>query len=254
MKIILLQQDIAWGKPIQNRINAEKAIFEHPGGDLYLLPEMFNTGFSIHPQELAEPADGETFHWMTRLSATTNAAIVGSMMVVENGNFYNRMFFVSPGGNTAYYNKRHLFSYGDEDKHFTSGRERIVVSFRGIRFLMQICYDLRFPVFSRNLKDYDAILYVANWPTSRLQVWKTLLRARAIENQCFVVGVNRTGNDPTCNYPGASAIIDAYGRTLAECQTNSEDTVSAEIDLEWLQAFRKKFPVLEDRDVFNLKV
>jgi len=253
MRIVLIQQNIEWGKPLQNRQNAEQAISKHPGADLYLLPEMFNTGFSIHPQELAEPANGETLLWMKRLADETNAAIVASLMILENGKFYNRMFFVSPNGRTTYYNKRHLFSYGDEDKHFTAGQERVIVGFRGWRFLLQICYDLRFPVFSRNCKDYDAILYVANWPTSRLQVWKTLLHARAIENQCFVAGVNRTGNDPVCNYPGASAIIDAYGHTLAECQTNRQDVCSAEIDLEWLEAFRKKFPVLEDRDKFNLE-
>lgn len=252
MKIVLLQQDIEWGQPVPNRLKAEKTILSQRNADIFLLPEMFATGFAVNPSEMAEPADGPTLQWMKRLSKATDAAIVGSIVVKENECFYNRMYFVCPDGSTTYYNKRHLFSYGEEDKHFSAGKERVIVAFRGFRFLLQVCYDLRFPVFCRNRKDYDAILYVANWPTSRIRVWQTLLRARAIENQCFVAGVNRVGSDPACNYAGNSAIIDAYGQTLTECATETEEVASAELDLPRLQSFRKKFPVLNDGDSFNL--
>ena len=252
MKIALLQQDIEWGQPVTNRQKAEKIILEQKGADVFLLPEMFTTGFDVNPAEMAEPADGTTFQWMQHMSKATDAAIVGSFVVEENENFYNRMFFVCPDGSATYYNKHHLFSYGEEDKHFTAGTERVIVEFRGVRFLLQVCYDLRFPVYCRNRKDYDAILYVANWPTSRIEVWRTLLRARAIENQCYVIGVNRVGEDQKCAYCGCSAIISPYGQALFECMPNMEQTGASELDLSALEAFRKKFPVLEDADNFNL--
>ena len=147
------------------------------------------------------------------------------------------------------YDKRHLFSYGHEDQFFTPGTQRTIVEYQGVRILLEICYDLRFPVWSRNRKDYDMIIYVANWPTSRMSVWNTLLRARAIENQCFVAGVNRVGHDPVCDYSGGSMLIDAYGKVVADCGTEQPCCKCAEIDMERLLAFRKKFPVLDDADI-----
>ena len=186
------------------------------------------------------------------MATTLNAAIAGSLAIEEGGRYYNRFYFVKPDGEVVTYNKRHLFTFGGEDKTFTKGEERVIVSYQGIRFLLQICYDLRFPVWSRNTGDYDVILYVANWPTPRVEAWKALLRARAIENQCYVAGVNRVGNDPSCEYCGGSAIIDPYGRTMAACEDNQECSVSAEIDMQQLEEFRLRFPVLNDEDQFEL--
>ena len=253
MNVTVLQQNIVWNKPLLNRQNAETAIRMSPGSGLYVLPEMFSTGFATEPAGFAEDEQGETLHWMRQISHETGAALAGSVVVQSQGHYYNRFYFVCPDQEPVWYDKRHLFAYGGEDKHFTAGTRRVVVTYGGIRFLLQVCYDLRFPVFSRNRGDYDAILYVANWPESRIRVWETLLSARAIENQCYIAGVNRVGRDPNCTYCGGSAIIDPYGHFLAQCQRNIADTATATIDLEALMAFRKKFPVLADADPFTIK-
>ena len=186
---------------------------------------------------------------MKAKAAAINAAIAGSIAINENGKYYNRFYFVKPDGSVSYYDKKHLFTYGGEHHRFTAGSERRVVEFRGVRILLEICYDLRFPVWSRNRGDYDMILYVASWPSSRVVAWSALLVARAIENQCYVAGVNRVGNDPACEYNGGSAIINPYGERIACCATGEECEVSATIDMEALEAFRCKFPVLNDRDI-----
>ena len=180
------------------------------------------------------------------------AAIAGSIATEEEGVFYNRFYFVTPEGDYAQYDKHHLFTYGGEHNHYHAGQERVVVEYMGVRILLAICYDLRFPVWSRNRKDYDMAIYVASWPTPRVEAWKALLHARAIENQCYVVGVNRVGKDPYCQYSGHSAIIDPYGKTLAECNEDKECLLTAQIDMDTLKAFREKFPVLEDADDFVL--
>ena len=249
MKITILQRDIVWANPQENVQRADAAIDAQPGADLYVLPEMFSTGFCTEPKDIAESDYSETLQWMLQKAKAVDAAVAGSVAICKDGKYYNRFYFVKPDGSVEHYDKKHLFTYGGEHKRFTAGERRVVVEFRGVRFLMEVCYDLRFPVWARNRGDYDAILYVASWPTSRVEAWSTLLRARAIENQCYVVGVNRVGDDPACNYCGGSAIIDAYGRTMAECERNRECEVSAEIDMEKLQAFREKFPVLNDADV-----
>lgn len=252
MKITLLQQDISWGNPAENREKAERAMDARPGADLYVLPEMFSTGFCTEPEGLAEPADSGTLHWMRRYAQVHDCAVAGSVAVQEDGRYYNRFYFVKPDGEVHSYDKKHLFTYGGEDKRFTAGRERVVVEFRGVRVLLQVCYDLRFPVWARNRKDYDMILYVASWPTSRVEAWLALLRARAIENQCYVAGVNRVGTDPACEYCGGTLVIDPYGQTLAECGRGKACAVTAEVDMEQLEHFRRKFPVLEDADDFTL--
>ena len=253
MKITILQRDIVWANHEENVKRADAAIDAQPGADLYVLPEMFSTGFCTEPKNIAETADSDTLHWMLKKSAQLDAAIAGSVAVYEADAYYNRFYFVKPDGSYSCYDKKHLFTYGGEHKKFTAGNQRVVVEFRGVRFLLSVCYDLRFPVWTRNRGDYDMILYVASWPTSRVEAWKTLLRARAIENQCFVAGVNRVGSDPACEYCGGSAVIDAYGRTLSACEDGCEEAVSAEIDMEKLQAFREKFPVLHDADDFMMK-
>ena len=252
MKINIIQHDIIWANPSENIQRLDRLIDECPGADLYVLTEMFSTGFATKPEGIAEHEDSPTIAWMKQKAHQCNAAIAGSIAIEREGKYFNRFYFVKPDGEVMTYNKRHLFTYGGEDKTFTKGDERVIVTYQGVRFLLQICYDLRFPVWSRNLGDYDAILYVANWPTPRVEAWKALLRARAIENQCYVAGVNRVGNDPSCQYCGGSAIIDPYGKTLASCEDNQECSVSAEIEMQELEKFRKHFPVLNDQDEFEL--
>ena len=252
MKITLLQQDIVWANPAANRAKADAAIALFPGADLYVLPEMFSTGFCTQPREIAESAPSETLAWMKQKSAEVNAAIAGSVAVEEGGRFYNRFYLVQPDGQVEWSDKKHLFTYGGEDKQFTAGHRRVIVTYLGVRILLLVCYDLRFPVWSRSHGDYDLILYVASWPTSRIEVWNTLLRARALENQCYVAGVNRVGKDPYCDYIGGSTFIDPYGKTLALAEWEKEDCISAQIDLPKLEAFRRKFPVLDDADAFQM--
>lgn len=243
--------DLKWADPIANTAKASALIATAPGADVYLLPEMFSTGFIMTPETHAEPAaDSSTLRWMQATATANNAAVGGSIAVSEKGEYYNRFFFVLPDGNTYWYDKRHLFAYGGEDRCYTAGKERTIVTFRGFRFLLQTCYDLRFPIWSRNNGDpYDVALYVANWPSSRSAVWQALLRARAIENQCYVVGINRTGSDPTCQYEGLSSVTDARGETLIEADRNDGDSVlTVSLDKESLQRFREKFPVLADAD------
>ena len=185
---------------------------------------------------------------MKRKAAAIDAAIAGSVAICKDGKYFNRFYFVKPNGEVTHYDKKHLFTYGGEHKRFTAGDKRVVVEFRGVRILLEICYDLRFPIWSRNHGDYDMILYVASWPTPRVAAWSALLVARAIENQCYVAGVNRVGTDPACQYCGGSVVIDPYGKTIASCADNQECEASAEINIEALEAFRQKFPVLNDAD------
>lgn len=253
MKVILLQTDIRWADPAANVAYMDKLISAHEqGADLFVLPEMFSTGFCTSPEGIAESSDSATLQWMKQKAAEHNCAIAGSVSVEENGKFYNRFYFVHPDRNVQWYNKKHLFTYGGEDKHYTAGQERVIVDFRGVRFLLEVCYDLRFPVWSRNRGDYDAAIYVASWPSPRVEAWKALLRARAIENQCYVLGVNRVGKDPYCEYSGGTAGIDPYGKTLSACADGEEGFAEVVIDMEELQSFRKKFPVLNDADSFTL--
>ena len=176
----------------------------------------------------------------------------GSVATEADGRYYNRFYFVKPDGSYATYDKRHLFSFAGEDKRYTAGTERVVVEHCGFRILLQVCYDLRFPVFARNRGDYDMILYVANWPTVRISAWNALLRARAVENQCYVAGVNRTGDDPALAYDGSSALIGFLGETVAAATPGREEAVQGEADLKALEAFRAKFPALRDADAFTL--
>ncbi len=251
MRVTILQRDIIWADPAKNVERAETVIRQLPKSDIYVLPEMFSTGFCTQPEGIAESSDSETLHWMQSMAAELDCAMAGSVAVEQDGKYYNRFYFVHPDGHVDHYDKHHLFTYGGEHLRFTAGEERVVVSFRGVRILLEVCYDLRFPVWARNRKDYDMIMYVASWPTPRVAAWSALLVARAIENQCYVVGVNRVGTDPSCEYCGGSVVIDPYGKTIAECSKGEEDSASAEIDMDALAAFREKFPVLDDADKFE---
>lgn len=248
MKITILQRDIVWADPTRNVQRSDEAIDGNPGSDLYVLPEMFSTGFCTQPEGIAEPAENRTVSWMKAKASQTGAAIAGSIAVHEDGRYYNRFHFVTPDGNVTTYDKKHLFTFGGEHNRFTAGSERVIVAYKGFRILLEICYDLRFPVWSRNKGDYDMIIYVASWPTPRVEAWKALLTARAIENQCYVAGVNRVGDDPGNNYCGGSRVIDPYGKIMAECEDGREMEVTVEVDMEVLEAFRAKFPVLDDAD------
>ncbi len=257
MTVTLLQQDIVWNNPLANQKAAEAAMLAARKSDLYILPEMWSTGFAVEPEDIAE-SDGASLRWMKRMARRLDAAVAGSIATNADGKFYNRFFFVKPDANgsdeeVTFYDKRHLFTYGGEHQRYTAGQRRVVVEWRGWRFLLQVCYDLRFPILSRNTAcgpdAYDVAIYVASWPASRRTPWHVLLHARAIENQCYVCGVNRTGHDPVCHYNGGTSVIDAYGTTVAECPDGEVSAITAELDMERLMAFRKKFPVLSDRDV-----
>ncbi|MBB4037849.1 putative amidohydrolase [Dysgonomonas hofstadii] len=252
MNILLIQTDIKWQDPTYNKNQARKIIDASPDADLIILPEMFTTGFCMTPNGIAEKAATETLQWMQHVAGEKNAAVAGSVATEENGNYYNRFYFVKPDGSYATYNKKHLFTYAGEHNEYTAGEDRVIVEYQGVKILLQICYDLRFPVFSRNKGDYDMIIYVANWPTQRIEPWNILLRARAIENQCYVAAVNRTGNDPDNNYCGGTALIDYLGKTIVSAENNIEEAVSGSIELKSLTRFRESFPALHDADKFTL--
>ncbi len=252
MRIAIYQQNIEWGNPQANQKKAEDFLNRQGNCDLCVLPEMWSTGFATEPKGIAE-ADCDSLRWMQQQARERGTAIAGSIATEVDGTFRNRFYFVKADGRAVFYDKHHLFSYGGEHLTFTAGHERKIVELGDVRFLLQVCYDLRFPVWSRNRGDYDAIIYVASWPTSRLEAWKTLLRARAIENQCYVIGVNRTGNDPKCEYSGGSAIIDPYGKVIAACPDGEETDVAADIDMAALNQFREKFPVLKDGAEFRVE-
>ncbi len=255
LRVTLVQQSLAWHDPEANRRQFEELIQPLAGQtDLVVLPETFTTGYSMKSlQSLAEPVDGTTVQWLRRMSAEMSAAITGSVITAEEGRHYNRLFWVTPD-DLREYNKRHLFRMAHEHEYFTPGREHLLVQWRGFRVCPLICYDLRFPVFSRrhSALDYDLLLYVANWPTPRHSAWRQLLRARAIENLSFVAGVNRVGRDGNDkDYAGGSAVIDFLGEAVVDLG-NSPAVATVEIDRDALTAFRERFPAHLDADRFTL--
>lgn len=253
MKVVMLQTDISWAKPEENIRHAQQLMDEAPDGDLYVLPEMWSTGFATQPEGIASnEADNKALEWMRQTAQERKCAISGSLAVkVVDGTFRNRHYFVDGrAGETYYYDKHHLFTYGGENRFYTPGHQHTIVNYMGFRLLLQTCYDLRFPCWSRyadNL-EYDAIICVANWPSSRQSAWQLLVRSRAIENQCYMIGVNRVGDDQCCHYIGASAVIDVTGRTVAQCRRGIPQALMCEIQMEELQRRREKFRVLDDRD------
>ncbi len=254
MKISIIQAPLFWENPEVNRNYFAAKIQNIPEDSLLIvLPEMFSSGFTMNPNEVAESMDGTTVNWMKQTATEKNCAITGSLVIKEDGNFYNRLLFVFPNGDVEYYNKRHLFSLAGEHKTYTSGgTERLVVNYLGWRICPLICYDLRFPVFSRNNDDYDLLIYVANWPQVRILAWDTLLKARAIENMSYVIGVNRIGDDVNHNfYSGHSQVLDYLGNALVE-PVEKEVVFSVQLDKELMLANRNKLGFLRDRDTFNL--
>ncbi|MBA4323100.1 MAG: amidohydrolase [Odoribacter sp.] len=256
MKITIVQPDTIWEDKQANFSNIKQILRNHPGEtDIVVLPEMFTTGFTLNAERLAEEPDGETHKWMANLALSVNSAICGSFIIRSGNNYYNRFAFITPGNAHFSYDKRHLFSMADENRIFTSGKTRQVFEYNGFRFLPLICYDLRFPVWSRCRGDYDAIICVASWPDVRREAWNSLLKARAIENQCYVVGVNRTGVDNEgLKYAGDSVIIDPLGKILTMVKEYEAGSATADISLPELQNFREKFPVWKDADDFSLNI
>lgn len=251
MKISLIQTSLAWENPVENREHFTRLIDTIQETDLIILPEMFTTGFTMNVAGVAEPMDGATVNWMKKMSAENNCAVTGSVVIGEGGRYYNRLLFVEPEGTIHTYDKRHLFTLAGEDKAYTKGVSRTIIEYRGWKICPLVCYDLRFPVFSRNTEDYDLLLYVANWPEPRIAAWDALLKARAIENMCYVAGVNRIGQDNGHNYPGHSVVIDYLGHELGEAQ--EEDMVlTIVLRKDLLNDTREKFGFLNDRDSFTL--
>ena len=260
LRTTLVQTDLYWQDIDANLAMLEEKIWQiDEDTDLIILPEMFNTGFSMNAEKFAEPMNFNTFKWMNQMAKQKNAAICGSYIVKESTNYYNRLYFIDPEGSFDFYDKRHLFRMGEEHLTYSEGKKRMIREFRGFRIMPLVCYDLRFPVWIKNQYDkdadaleYDVLVFVANWPAPRTNVWDTLLKARALENQCYSIGVNRTGKDGEgIEYSGNSVIYDYKGLSLNDVSTEpSIQTV--ELNLEELKAFRKKFPVYLDWDKFDL--
>lgn len=254
MKVALIQTDIIWEDAEKNRNNFEEKINTIAlDVDLIVLPEMFTTGFSMHPETIAETMEGNSISWLKTLAKSKNKAITGSLVIKENNNFYNRLVFVFPSGEIQYYDKRHLFSLAGEEKVYTPGTQKLIIEYKGWKICPLICYDLRFPVFSRNTEEYDLLLYVASWPTPRINAWDALLKARAIENMSYTIGVNRIGEDGNkYPYSGHSQIIDFLGNTIIG-PLEEENIFIAELDKLPLLETRKKLDFLNDRDVFEIR-
>lgn len=251
LKITLIQPDIVWEQPAVNLDICSRLLSGEKQTDLIVLPEMFTTGFSMQPLKLKENMDGPAVQWMKQLASQKKAAVTGTLIIEEEGRYFNRCLWVFPEGRISYYDKRHLFSMAGEHQHYTPGQERLIVEYMGWRFCPLICYDLRFPVWSRNNENYDVLIYMTNWPAARHHVWKSLLIARAIENQAYCVGVNRVGSDATGKaYRGDSALIDPKG--FATFLGPAPKAETFKISYSDLHRFRKTFPVLKDQDAFNL--
>ena len=253
MNVALIQTDIVWENPSGNRKNFEDKINALTESvDLIILPEMFTSGFTMHPNLVAETMNGVTVLWLKNIAKTKNCAITGSLVIVENGNLYNRMVFVFPNGEIQHYDKKHLFTLAGEDKIYTSGKEKVIVNYKDFKICLQVCYDLRFPVFSRNTENYDLLIYVASWPKVRTNAWDILLKARAVENVSYVIGVNRIGTDNNnFEYIGHSQIIDELGNFILK-PTENEGVFIADFDKNKMLETRNKLNFLDDRDYFDL--
>jgi predicted amidohydrolase len=254
MKIALIQTSLIWENPIENRSHlAQKITGFMEDVDLIVLPEMFSSGFTMNPKAVAETMQGETVSWLQHLAKAKNCAITGSLVIEENGNFYNRLVFVFPTGEINTYDKKHLFSLAGENEFYVAGKDKLTLEYKGYKICPLICYDLRFPVFSRNVENYDVLLYVANWPKPRVNAWDILLKARAVENMCYTIGVNRIGKDHNHHeYVGHTQVIDFLGEYVLEPQ--EADTVFiVELNKAKLIETRNKLAFLYDRDKFILQ-
>jgi len=255
LNVSVIQTDLFWEDKSKNIEHFTQKINElSKETEFVILPEMFTTGFSMNPENHAESMEGSSVQWMIKTAKEHNILLSGSLIIEENGAFLNRSVNVFPDGRVYSYDKRHLFRMGEENKHYTTGNTRLIFSYKNWRIFPLICYDLRFPVWSRNRDDYDLVFYVANWPEPRRHVWKNLLIARALENQVYVIGVNRIGSDGKgLSYAGDSMVIDPKGRIISSTEPYQDTAETVTISLSELNNFREKFPVGKDADEFELK-
>lgn len=260
LTLTIIQTDLTWEDKAANlELLKDKIDAIEERTEIVVLPEMFTTGFTMQPELFAETMEGETVQWMKEIAATNKIIVTGSIIIQENGQYFNRLIWMLPNGQSGYYDKRHLFAYGQEDKHYTAGNKRLIASVKGWKINLQICYDLRFPVWSRQQStetenEYDLLIYVANWPERRSHAWKTLLCARAIENQCYVAGVNRVGKDNKNVYhSGNSLVIDPLGQVLYH-MADDEDVFTITLQKEDVDKARAQFPFWKDADEFTINL
>jgi omega-amidase len=253
LTITLIQPNLFWEDKAANlQMLSQKIDCITVPTEIIVLPEMFSTGFSMQPEKLGETMEGETIAWMKNIAATKKIILTGSVIIQEENKYYNRLIWMLPNGQYGHYDKRHLFAYANEHQHYTAGNKRLIAQVKGWKINLQVCYDLRFPVWARQQSpdEFDIILYVANWPERRSHAWKTLLTARAIENQCYAIGVNRVGNDGNNIYhSGNSMVVDALGNELYH-KADDEDVFTITLQKDTLQETRNKFPFLKDADSF----
>jgi len=256
LKVSLVQTSTFWENAKANLASLNSKLNQlEKDTDLVILPEMFSTGFSVGKEGIAEKMDGQTVNWMLEKASEKNCLLVGSVLIEENKNYFNRLIATFPDGRLLHYDKRHLFSYAGEDKIFAKGKDRLVFSYKGFKICPLICYDLRFPVWARNDENYDILIYVANWPSPRIKAWDTLLKARSIENLCYTIGLNRVGDDNNkLNYPGHSAVYDPFGECLLSFEVDEEKIKSVQLDKSMLDTIRNKFSFLGDRDDFTINL
>ncbi|TYP99686.1 putative amidohydrolase [Tenacibaculum adriaticum] len=255
LNIAIIQSDLIWENPEANRLQFERKVNQVDNAtDLIILPEMFSTGFSMNASVLAETMSGETVQWMQKMASEKQLAIVGSIIISENDKFYNRLLFVYPSGKIEYYDKRHTFTLAKENEVFSEGKNKLIIEYKGWKICPLICYDLRFPVWSRNVENYDLLIYIASWPKVRISAWDALLKARAIENMCYTIGVNRTGKDGNnYEYVGHSIALDCLGNPLSKETNNDDEIILVQLDKTQQHKTREKLGFLNDKDAFILK-
>lgn len=254
LNVAIIQADIIWEDSSQNRVNFSTKIDEISNNvDLIILQEMFTTGYTMNVGDVAETMTGDTVAWMLEKAKQKDALLMGSVIIKENGNYFNRIIVAFPSGKLEYYDKRHLFSYAGEDKVFTAGINKNIIKYKGWKLLPLVCYDIRFPIWSRNTDGYDVLIYVASWPSTRVTAWDTLLKARAIENLSYTIGVNRLGEDGNgIKYVGHSAVIDTLGNAILEFDENQEATKTITLNKNHIIESRNKFGFLNDMDQFKI--
>ena len=255
LNIVGIQADLFWGNPTKNLAFFEEKINTLPAKDidLIILPEMFTSGFTMHPKNVAEKMNGHTVLWMQKMARKQKVALVGSIVIQENENYYNRLLFVHPSEKIEWYDKKHSFTLAGEDTVYTAGSKKLIVNFKGWKICPLICYDLRFPVWSRNTENYDVLIYIANWPITRIKAWKTLLKARAIENMSYTIGINRVGKDANSyEYSGNSKIVNFLGEKISALKKNEKGILIATLVKTTQNTFRKKLGFLQDKDPFKM--
>lgn len=254
LSIALVQTQLIWENPEQNRINFSTKIETIPNTvDLIVLPEMFTSGFTMNAKIVAETMNGETINWLKKIASEKDTAITGSLVIQENNTYYNRCVFVHPNGKIDTYDKRHTFTLAGEHKVYNAGTKKTIIDYKGWKICPLVCYDLRFPVWARNTENYDVLIYVANWPKPRINAWDALLKARAIENMSYCIGVNRIGQDDSGHdYPGHSACYDVLGKKLTDFKPNEETIKIVTLEKSPIEKYRNKLGFLNDKDSFNL--